>query len=342
MALLTRYAKKIALAYDVDPAGEKAGTFGVQALEALIGQLAADDTGVELDEVRVVRLPDGKDPDEVLREAPDRWREEVRTAQPIVDHLIDFHARQVDLKTPGGKARFVDAVAADHPGDPESGDARRLPPARPQVTGVEERSLLEARHRPAPAPGGAIHGGAGSASTRSSPRPIRCRSTEILRAITPLEAELLRLLLLVPDQQARIADEIGPDLLPCTPARELYRAIVLQRAPNDQGVRPPFARPAPGRPRRRDRAPSPRRSSPSRRPDRATSRVGADLYAVENLLLELEADRSTNAADCQAMRARRGRGRGDTARSIGELVALRAARTSTKPAVDRVDRHDRD
>ncbi|HEV7810944.1 MAG TPA: DNA primase, partial [Candidatus Limnocylindrales bacterium] len=33
VALLTRYATKIALAYDVDAAGEKAGTFGAQALE---------------------------------------------------------------------------------------------------------------------------------------------------------------------------------------------------------------------------------------------------------------------------------------------------------------------
>jgi hypothetical protein len=63
---------------------------------------------------------------------------------------------------------------------------------------------------------------------------------DILRAITPVEAELLRLLLLVPDQQLRVADELGPDQLPSTVARELFRAIVLLRAPNDQGVRPPF------------------------------------------------------------------------------------------------------
>jgi hypothetical protein len=63
---------------------------------------------------------------------------------------------------------------------------------------------------------------------------------EILRAITPEESELLRLLLLVPDQQVRVADQIGPDQLPSTVARELYKAIVLQRAPDDRGVRPPF------------------------------------------------------------------------------------------------------
>ena len=40
------------------------------ALAGLIGQLQGDDSGVKLEDVRVVRLPDGKDPDEVVREAP--------------------------------------------------------------------------------------------------------------------------------------------------------------------------------------------------------------------------------------------------------------------------------
>jgi hypothetical protein len=52
----TRYAKKIALAYDVDAAGEGRDVRRDRA-RALIGQLAAADTGVELDEVRVVRCP---------------------------------------------------------------------------------------------------------------------------------------------------------------------------------------------------------------------------------------------------------------------------------------------
>src|SRR5205085_10415162 len=56
VALLTRYATKIALAYDVDAAGEKAGTFGAQALASLCGQLAIAEPGVQLDHVRVVRL----------------------------------------------------------------------------------------------------------------------------------------------------------------------------------------------------------------------------------------------------------------------------------------------
>ena len=143
VALLTRYAKRIALAYDVDSAGQKAGTFGAQALQSLIGQLAATESGIELDEVRVVRLPDGKDPDEVLRETPDRWREEVRTAQPIVEYLVDTYAKAYDLKTPGGKARFVDALMPTIRAVPNPVMRDAYLQLVHRASGVEERVLLE-------------------------------------------------------------------------------------------------------------------------------------------------------------------------------------------------------
>jgi DNA primase len=256
VALLTRYAKKIALAYDVDAAGQKAGTFGVQALEGLIGQLAATESGVELDEVRVVRLPDGKDPDEVVRESPDRWREEVRTAQPIVDYLIDTYAKAYDLKTPGGKARFVDALMPTIRAVPNpvmrDGWLQRVR----QVSGVEERVLLEVLRSGRSATGldrpsggrsnGAGGGGGNDGATRINVEsvtgaPDALRVGDILRGVLPQERELLRLMLLVPEVQLQITDAVGPDQLPNTVARELFRAIVLAREPDDQGVHPPFS-----------------------------------------------------------------------------------------------------
>ena len=57
----------------------------------------------------------------------------------------------------------------------------------------------------------------------------------------PQEAEFLRLLLLVPELQLRMVEEVGPDQLPSTVARELFRAVVLAREPNDAGVHPPFS-----------------------------------------------------------------------------------------------------
>ena len=65
--------------------------------------------------------------------------------------------------------------------------------------------------------------------------------SEILRGVLPQEAEFLRLLLLVPEIQLKVVDAIGPDQLPSTVARELFRAVVLAREPNDEGVHPPFS-----------------------------------------------------------------------------------------------------
>src|SRR5690349_1359471 len=258
VALLTRYAKRIALAYDVDPAGQKAGTFGAHALSSLIGQLAATESGIELDEVRVVRLPDGKDPDEVLRETPDRWREEVRTAEPIVEYLVDTYAKSYDLKTPGGKARFVDALMPTIRAVPNPVMRDAYLQLVHRASGVEERVLLEVLR------GGRIGGASGLAPGAGPTTGARVASSvvdggsrisaeaiigaadslpvaEILRGVLPQEAEFLRLLLLVPELQLKIVDSIGPDQLPSTVARELFRAVVLAREPNDDGVHPPFS-----------------------------------------------------------------------------------------------------
>jgi DNA primase len=330
VALLTRYATKIALAYDVDAAGDKAGTFGAQALESLIGQLAIADTGVELDEVRVVRLPDGQDPDEVVREAPDRWREEVRTAQPIVEYLIDQHSKAHDLRSPGGKARFVDAIVPTLRAIPSPVMRDAYLQTIQRLSGVEERTVLEVLHRRADAT--AVQGRitADAVIGAADALPV----DRILAAITPVEEELLRLLLLVPDQQLRASDEIGPDQLPSTPARELFRAIVLQRESNDQGVHPPFsmstlmaglddeiralaqailARPSP------DLA----RISPER-----------IAYAVDRCLLRLERLRLDERADWvgSELMAAEGRGERDT---VTRLLDLQRQNLESRRAVDR-------
>jgi DNA primase len=295
VALLTRYATRIALAYDVDPAGEKAGTFGVQALEGLIGQLAGSETGVELDEVRVVRLPDGKDPDEVVRETPDRWREEVRTAEPIVDYLIDFQARQFDLKKPGGKARFVDAVMPTIRSVPNPVMRDAYLGRVRQASGVEERVLLEVLHRPPKVAVGPGNDRITAASVTSSPDALRI--DDILRAITKGERDLLRLMLLLPDEQLRVVDRLGPDQLPSTVARELYRAMVLQRAPNDQGIHPPFDSAALIAGLDEETAALARALYALGGPSPRDLDQGDVDYEVERLLLDLEEDRLTQRAE---------------------------------------------
>lgn len=329
IAVLTRYGKRVALAYDVDAAGEKAGTFGVNALERIIPALAAEGSGVELDEVRVVRLPDGKDPDEVVRETPDRWREEVRTAQPIVDYLIDQYAKGYDLKTPGGKTRFVNAIVPT---------LRVIPPVMRDaylqtihhVSGVEERTVLEVLHQ---RPGAIAEQGRITADAvigAADALPI----DRILAAITPVEEELLRLLLLAPEQQARAADEIGPDQLPSTPARELFRAIVLQRAPDDHGVRPPFSMSAlmAGLDDETRATAQAILAKPS--PDLALVASERIMYAVDRCLLQLERTKLDERADWVGGELLAAESRGDR-ELVGRLVTLQQQNNEARRSVDR-------
>jgi DNA primase len=292
IGLLTRYAKRVALAYDVDAAGEKAGAFGVSALEGIVPLLARQDSGVELDQVRVVRLADGKDPDEVLLSSPDEWREDVRTAQPIVDYLIDYHARSADLRTPAGRARFVDAIAPV---------LRSLPPVMRdgylqevhRVSGVEERTLLEVLFR-RPAPVVTVEGRFSADAVITSPDALPIK--EILRSITAVEAELLQIMLLVPDEQPRVAvalRESGLDL-PSTVARELHRAILAQRGlDTEAGV---YAEPGPFERGRLLEALDPETRALAialyarSGPDLAQLPPERIVYAIDKCLLTLEAD----------------------------------------------------
>jgi DNA primase len=331
VGLLTRYGKKIALAYDVDAAGEKAGTFGVNALERIIPELAASETGVELDEVRVVRLPDGKDPDEVVRETPDLWREEVRTAQPIVDYLIDFHARQVDLKTPGGKARFIDAIAPTLRAIPNPVMRDAYLQSIHTRSGIEERSILEVLHR-RPAAGDHVAGRITADAVLASADALPV--DQILRSITPVEEELLRLLLLAPEQQLRAVDELGPDQLPSTPARELFRAIVLQRAPNDQGVRPPFSMSALMAGLDDETRATAQAILARPAPDLALVASERIVYAVDRCLLQLERQRLEERADWVGGEILAAEALGDR-EVVGQLIALQRQNNESRRSVDR-------
>ena len=179
VALLTRYATRIVLAYDVDAAGEKAGGAGMSALVGLIGELQKDTSGVKLEDVRVARLPDGKDPDEVVRESPAVWEAAIAKAKPLA---------RIPDRLPHGPVRPQDELRPDrlrrsrHAGDPRgrrtrSGATRRSARSawRP---GVEERVLRQVLERPARAIRSSQSGPLrGSPPTRSCRRPTRCRST---------------------------------------------------------------------------------------------------------------------------------------------------------------------
>jgi DNA primase len=101
--LALKYGEAIALAYDVDLAGDSA------AREGLLSQLGADHS---VSKVRVVRIPDGKDPDELIRGNPEAWRQAVGEAKEVVAFAVDRLASEADLGSVGGKRTFTGRVLA--------------------------------------------------------------------------------------------------------------------------------------------------------------------------------------------------------------------------------------
>lgn len=228
--LLTRYAPRIALAYDVDAAGQSAATFGATELTALVGEIERSPYRGRLTDVDVVRLPDQRDPDEIIRADPETWRAATEAPQPIMEFLIDRAAERHDQRTVPGRERLVAAVLPTLRtiSDPVRRDGYVQLLAR--RSGVEERTLLEALRRPerATRPGGARDAGqAGSRinleAVMAQPDALDPRAVE--RALEPAEATLLRLLLLYPAHYAGTADRLAEDTFVTTLARELWKAL---------------------------------------------------------------------------------------------------------------------
>ncbi|MBR2448486.1 MAG: toprim domain-containing protein, partial [Clostridia bacterium] len=94
--ILKRYADKVYISYDGDFAGQKAAIRGLEILS---------EEGLE---VKVVSLPDGMDPDDVIKNmGADGYRNLLAEAMPLIDFKLDILKRTYDVSTVDGKRKYV-------------------------------------------------------------------------------------------------------------------------------------------------------------------------------------------------------------------------------------------
>lgn len=233
--LVTRYAPEIALAYDVDSAGQSAATFGATELSRLVGEIERSAYRGRLTEVGVVRLPEGRDPDEVIRDEPEAWRRATDSPQPIIEYLIEHYAARFDPRSITGRERLVNAVMPTIRGvtDPVRRDGYLQLLAR--RSGVDERVLLESlRRTQETARGGTerptdAHSGRRIDLDALLTTPDALDPEAVRRMLQPVESTLLRLLLVHPERQELARERLAPEDLVTTPARELWRALLAHR-----------------------------------------------------------------------------------------------------------------
>lgn len=119
LRLLDRYASRLILALDPDTAGVNATMRGLNVAR----QTLDDEQSVTFDprgmmrytgmldmDIRVVTLPDGQDPDDLIREDPDAWDALTVRAIPVADYVIK---RGTEHLTTGASYHERERVARD-------------------------------------------------------------------------------------------------------------------------------------------------------------------------------------------------------------------------------------
>jgi DNA primase len=116
---LQRYTKRLVLALDPDAAGISATLRGVEVAQETLKQeyeVGFDPHGLLRyesrlgTEIRVLHLPGGQDPDDLIREDPQQWIELVEGAATVVDFYMQHLLESFDLDDPKAKQTIADTM----------------------------------------------------------------------------------------------------------------------------------------------------------------------------------------------------------------------------------------
>jgi DNA primase len=119
MRLLKHLTQRYILALDPDTAGDKATLRGLQIARQTMDRetepvfdahgLIAHESRLQAD-IRVTTLPEGMDPDDVVKRDPLEWQRILENAKPVVVHVMETLARGRDVNDPKTKAEIASQV----------------------------------------------------------------------------------------------------------------------------------------------------------------------------------------------------------------------------------------
>jgi DNA primase len=200
--ILKRFTRKLVFALDPDVAGMHAVEKGVetarQSLEHKVVPVLTATGLVRYEEqlkaeVRVLALPDGLDPDELILRDRARWDKLLAEAEPVADYFFRVVLGETDISNAKGKRQAVERLlpvitAMDSPVE-RTHYLQRLA----QRVHMDERELLPELDR--------LRGGHGQATAKATGRPTPTMPTATARparAGLGLEERCLALLLQMP------------------------------------------------------------------------------------------------------------------------------------------------
>ena len=225
---LKSLATNFILALDPDTAGQEATLRSLEASWKVIGDQSASrgrSQGIfyQRDPITlsIAALPEGKDPDELIRHDPTEWERLTKNAPPLMSYLIPAIASRFDTSTGQGKSQVVEAIfpliaATQNSFDQQRylqdlADALEVTPEAIQVA-MRELSAASRRHQRRQPRGSDTQSAAQQQVVSSALNSNR----EQVR-----EDYLLRLLLNRPHLRHNL-DEFSPEYLSSSANREIF------------------------------------------------------------------------------------------------------------------------
>ncbi len=227
MGIIKRLTKNLVLALDADAAGDEATLRGLQvARQAFSERISASERdlmgGISKlrGSLKIIHLPRGKDPDEVIRENPQHWQIMVDGATSLMDYFFEAVTSKLDLGKDEGKADAAEQLLPLISEIADSVERELYLNKLAHLLGVGEKTLSwrAAQLRPT--------------MRERATRKVSLPSAQTIRH--PLEERYLSLLLQHPELRHR-GKELPPDCFEGTENRELF--IALLDSPDEESLR---------------------------------------------------------------------------------------------------------
>ena len=217
-------AASFVLALDPDAAGQEATLRSLESSWRVFERQAADSVRRPVGtlyqreplNLSIAALPEGRDPDQLIREDAERWESLVEGAVPLMDYLIPAVASRFDLSTGQGKVQAVETLFPVIASAENDFDQERYFRRLAEVLDVSEEALKASVGRRRAA-------GQARGPRRSDPRPAPEVSVSSLSANPEgsLEDYTLALLLRVPELKERVRG-FAPEFFHRSEAREVF------------------------------------------------------------------------------------------------------------------------
>ena len=114
LGLLRRYTSQVVFALDADAAGQQATLRGLERARETLRASNRDDRNAGRNRpamaLRIAAMPEGRDPDELIRENADGWKKVTDGALTLVNFYANHAERAFDLEVPEQKQKAVELL----------------------------------------------------------------------------------------------------------------------------------------------------------------------------------------------------------------------------------------